>query len=318
MRSGNLTILGALILCIGCGGADTSSPSGTALSTADPPTLDELRNLTYTGLGDDSATVTLNDGRWEGAPYVEEGGASRPRVDAVGGLRLVGDLDADGSDEAVALLAEHGAGTGEFLYLAVVDRTNDEPVNTATTRVGDRVQVRRAAIDSGTIVLDVVQAGADDAMCCPGDLVTRRWVLGDDGLRELEPLVTGRLGPDMLAGSVWILTQWNRDEPAPDAPDVTLTYEDGSFAGSSGCNRYFAAVTEGDTPGAVRLGPIGGTMMACPEEVMAVETRYLTLLGSVERLSFQVGRLALTSVHDDTMSMLLFERQPESEAGTRG
>lgn len=316
-RSVTAIVLVSSVLYIGCGGADTSSSSGTAPSTAGAPTLDELRNLTYTGLGNDPRTVTLKDGRWEGAPYVE-GVASRPRVDAVDNLRLVGDLDADGSDEAVTLLAQHGGGTGEYLYLSVVDRIDRGPVNTATTRVGDRVQVRRATIDSGTIVLNVVQAGPDDAMCCPGDLVTRRWTLGEDGLRELEPLVTGRLGPGMLAGSVWTLTRWRSDEPAPDTPHVTLTYADGSFAGSSGCNWYFAAVTEGDTPGTVRLGPIGGTMMACSEQEMAVETRYLTLLGLVEKMSFQVGRFALTYAHDDTMGTLLFERQPDSEADESG
>lgn len=314
MRRPTIIVLGCLFLCSACGGSDTPRTTTATAPAEAAPTLDELRQATYAGFADDLGEVTLADGHWEGAPYVD-GGAARPSVDLVGDLSIVGDVDDDGSDEAIALLAQHGGGTGEYLYVAVVDRTGGRLRNTATALIGDRVQVRRASVDSGTVVLDVVQAGPDDAMCCPGDLVTRSWVVDTEGLRELEPVVTGRLGPETITGSEWVLTRWNLDEPAPEAPMVTLVYDGGNVGGSSGCNRYFGAITAGETPGDIRIGPVGGTMMACPDDVMAVETRYQTLLGAVTKMGFRVGRLALTYVHDDTAGMLLFEPRAASETG---
>jgi heat shock protein HslJ len=314
MRSGTAVVLCSLVWSFGCGGTQTPPPATTAPTAAGAPTLDDLRNASYTGFSDGVGEVTLTDGYWEGPPYVE-GAVSRPRVDLVGDIRLVGDVDADGSDEAVALLVEHAGGTGEYLYLAVVDRIDDGVRNAATALVGDRVQIRGADVEDGTVALDVVQVGPDDAMCCPGDLVTRRWTLGPDGLTELESVVTGRLGPDTLAGSEWVLTGWGMNEPVVAGPEITLAYEDGRFVGSSGCNRYFAAVSAGDTPGEIRIGTAGGTMMACPDDVMEVETRYLTRLGATRKMGFHVGRLALTSVDGDT---LLFERQPTSQPDDGG
>ena len=314
MRRPSLIVLGWLALCCACGGSGGSSAPTTTGPAEAAPTIEELRQTTYAGFADDVGEVTLVDGHWEGAPYVE-GGASRPRIDLLGDLAIVGDVDGDGSDEAVVLLAQHGGGTGEFLFVAVVDRSGGHAHNTATARIGDRIQIRRAAVDAGTIVLDVVQAGPDDAMCCPGDLVTRSWVVDSEGLRELAPVVTGRLGPDTLTGSEWVLARWNLDEPAPEAPAVTLVFDDGNVGGSSGCNRYFGAITAGETPGDIRIGPVGGTMMACPDDVMEVEARYLTLLGSVEKMGFHNGRLALTYSHDDTVGTLLFERRALSETG---
>ena len=53
------------------------------------------------------------------------------------------------------------------------------------------------------IVADLVQAGRQDAVCCPGELVTRRWRLGPNGLRG--PGVAtkaGRLTLKTIAGSL--------------------------------------------------------------------------------------------------------------------
>jgi heat shock protein HslJ len=49
-------------------------------------------------------------------------------------------------------------------------------------------------------------------------------------------------------------------------------------------------------------------MMACPQDLMALERRYLKALASVRRFSFLTGQLALTSVDEDgQVSILIFE-----------
>src|SRR5262245_40748169 len=172
-----------LVLGFGC----TSEPHGSARNdtgkTETPPhspsgppepTLAQLRSATYQGLDLGRGPVTLEDGRWEGPP-VAPGAASRPAVSLVRDYVLRGDLDGDGQAEAVVLLAASSGGTGELLYLAVVKRAASEIANVATAPLGDRVQLRAGRIESRRIVLDLVQAGAGDPMCCPGDLVTRTW-----------------------------------------------------------------------------------------------------------------------------------------------
>ena len=271
------------------------------------PSLEELKNGTYDGLGEPKAPVRLVSGRWEGTPPVQ-GGAARPSVAFVRDFRLVGDVDGDGGDEAIVLLAQGSGGTGENLYLAIVGRKDGVPHSVATALLGDRVKVREARIDGRRIVLDVVQAGDRDAACCPGELVTRSWELQGGALQEGIPVPRGRLTPDAMAGADWVLRAWTAAEPAAAEPAVTLGFEGGRFAGYAGCNRYTAAVAAGDQPGDIAVGPVAGTRMMCPEPVMATETRFLRSLGGAGKFTFVAGQLALTTEQDGTGSVMFFDR----------
>ena len=162
-----------------------------------PVTSDELANMAYSGIYDNA--VTLKDGRWEGEPFVE-GGASRPAVGMVDNFLLTGDLDNDGLDEAVVLLWESSGGSGVMSYVAVVGRRDGDTVNLGTALIGDRVQLRNGRIADGTIELDIIQQGPDDAACCPSQLASRFWTLGANGLNEGEAQITGTLSLDDIAG----------------------------------------------------------------------------------------------------------------------
>jgi heat shock protein HslJ len=273
------------------------------------PTLQELKNTTYTGLETDTGPVTLKDGRWEGKPFVE-GGASRPTVTLMRDFRLTGDLDGDGSDEAAVLLAEDSGGSGTFYYLAVVARRNGKLHNVATQGIGDRLQLRDAEIEGKRIVLELVQAGPRDAACCPGDLVRRAWTLSPAGLKE-QPVCgkVQRLTLDTVGGVTWVLRAWNINQPAPPEPAITLIYKDGRFTGFSGCNQYFAEARAGDMPGDVKVGPVGATRRACPESQTVAETRFQQQLAGVKRYGFMVLQLALTYEKDGTWGVMLFDRK---------
>lgn len=293
--------------------APTAQPRPTTSVAARPaPTLHELKNTNYKGVEAARGAFTLANGKWEGKPY-EPGGSSRPSVTFVGDFRLTGDLDGNGAEEAVVLLAANAGGTGEMSYLAIVGRLAGRITNIATAPIGDRVQVRDARIDGRRIVLDVVQAGEGDAACCPGDLVARSWELQAGGLTEGVPVKTGRLSIDALAGTEWVLRSWGRDEPAPASPEVTAKFEGPRVAGSAGCNRYFAQLGAGDAPGDLKVGPAGATRMMCPESQMSVEARFLRQLGGITRMRFIAGRLALSYAKTDKMfDEMLFDRRPSS------
>ena len=151
------------------------------------PLPEELAGATYTGI-EDQGPVTLSAGKWEGQPLIE-GGASVPALWLSEGFHLTGDLDQDGADEAVVHLTYSSGGTGNFGYLAVMGREGGEVVQEAIGLVGDRVQIRGARIDGGSVVLDVLQAGPDDGMCCPRQLATRTFGIQSGKLVETD--VTG-------------------------------------------------------------------------------------------------------------------------------
>ncbi len=283
------------------------TPTGTRASPgsqpAGPPTPTELAGMRYTGIYDEA--VTLRNGRWEGEPFVA-GGASRPVVGLVQDFILTGDLDNDGADEAVVILWESSGGSGTNSYVAVAGRRGDEPVNIGTALIGDRVQLREARIVDGRVELDVVQQGPDDAACCPTEMLTRVWVLEDEGLSESGASHKGTLSLQDLQGQEWVLLSTGRDEPVPDSLDVTLTFTAEGIAGRSGCNRYFGPAEAGEQPGEVSFEALAGTRMACPQPAMDFETRYLRLLAGVTRYGFLNGRLALTTQQDGNVSVLLF------------
>ncbi len=267
------------------------------------PVLDELARLAYSGIYEDS--ITLTDGRWEGEPYME-GAASRPVVGLVKDFYLHGDLNGDGTNEAVVILWETSGGTGSNSYLAVVDRRDGNPVNIGTALIGDRVQLRAGRLKDGRIELDLVQQGPTDAACCPAETVTRVWEMGPDGLHEGAEQGSGRLSLTDIAGQEWLLEGMSRDEPLPDGLKVTLVFSNGRVAGHGACNRYFGSVTAAGGPADITLSQLGSTRMACPPAAMELEDRYLQALRSVTGFSFLNGKLALTWQQDGDVNRLLF------------
>ncbi len=276
--------------------------------TAKEKTLARLKNATYMGI-QEKDPVTLTDGIWVGEPS-QEGGSSRPSVFFVRDFLLEGDIDGNGTDEAAVLLAASSGGTGVNIYLAAVRITDDKLDNLDTKLVGDRVQIRKAGFGAEHIFLELVEAGPDDPMSNPGELTMVGWNLVNEKLVPLEVATKPRrLSLDTIAESEWSLRWWGMDEPADAEPGITLSLKDGNLGGSSGCNSYFMEAKTGKMPGDLSMGPSGGTMKACPDDVMAVEKRYLAQMAGVKRYGYLAGMLALTYEVDGTMGVMLFERQ---------
>ena len=279
------------------------TPSGFANETGSLTT--GLGNATYTGIEDQP--VTLMNGRWEGQPYVE-GGASRPSVGLLRDIYFTGDLDADRQEETVVILRQSAGGTGSNIYIAAMKSEHGVYENLSTALLGDRIQLKSGKIDSGKIILEVLQAGEGDPMCCPTQLATRTWTLEGTQLKEAEMEMTGKLSLNMLDGTDWILTHINRQQPLPGDAEVTLSFNAGRISGRSACNRYSADIREGDKPGDILIGPTMGTRMACPDHLMEVESLYLKTLTQVTSFSFFSGSLALNGQNEEGKAFsLLFK-----------
>jgi len=296
---------GTRLLCLPHGGATTALP-GETLS------LEALRNATYRGFEDLAAEITLQNGRWEGEPYVV-GGATLPQAQMVEDLYLSGDLDLDGSPETAVLINYAPGGTGDFLYLAIMKKHEDMPINLATLYVGDRVRIRDFYLKGNRIHIDLIQAGPDDGMCCPGDVLTRIWIFDGQRLEE-QPLerAAERLSPELLQGQVWRLRRWRHEEPVASAVHITLSYKDGRLIGSSGCNNYFANAASGEMPGDITVTGVGSTRRACADPALsAAEQRFLELLSRVGHFSWAAGKLTLSYGQGEDWGVMFFAGAPD-------
>lgn len=267
--------------------------------------VDALQNATYSGIYEEGP-VTLTNGLYEGK--AAEGGAAHPTVEYINGGERFGDLDGDGVADAAVVLVESSGGSGVFTYLAAQLNQAGQPVAAGAVQVGDRTQIKSAAIENGQISLDIITQGPTDALCCPTLKLRKSYALQAGQLAEVGSEERGQLTADDLNGTTWTLVALGSDQPPVlSEPALTLSFQDGKLSGFGGCNRYTSSFTLNDeNPSAIKVEPVAATRMACPESIMTQETAYLTALGHVLQWGYQVGQLAFFYENDGKTGTLLF------------
>lgn len=105
-----------------------------------------------------------------------------------------------------------------------------------------------------------------------------------------------------VSGREWVLQELD-GEPVPDGVTVTLLVDDGQLSGSAGCNRYVGAV-DLEEPSLTFDSEIAQTMMACPDDVTAVEDAYLAALATVTDWRATDDTLTLTDA--DGVDVVVF------------
>ncbi|MEZ5685541.1 MAG: META domain-containing protein [Paracoccaceae bacterium] len=106
-------------------------------------------------------------------------------------------------------------------------------------------------------------------------------------------------------GVNWQVTEL---EGAPLPPGLTASLtrpEPGRIAGHSGCNRFTGTISE--QGGALSIGPLASTRMACPPAQMALEQRMLAALAQLRGADIRDGMLVLTG---EAGTLLRAHRQP--------
>lgn len=99
-----------------------------------------------------------------------------------------------------------------------------------------------------------------------------------------------------LKGSEWTLVS---GVDAPDDAVPTLTLEEGTASGFSGCNQYGGPYElDGDS---ISFGPLAGTLMGCPEPQATTEASYLAALEGVDAWAFEDGELVLSTDGDEAL-----------------
>jgi hypothetical protein len=161
----------------GCGGRDTSPGSQPEQNAR--ITLEQLRNAEYPSQWTRSGKVHLVNGQYRepAAP-----GAATEVVVSATNYYALGDLDGDGSGDAVIILESDPGGSGVFFDLVPVINEHGSPKALAPLALGDRVDVSEVTLSNRQVHLRLLKHGPDDPQCCPTLDVTLHYRLGPNGL----------------------------------------------------------------------------------------------------------------------------------------
>jgi len=307
MRLTHPTPMFALLAAVAVAGCSQKAPPPPVAAPPGPPptpTLEQLRSASVSGVFDQA--VTLSGGVYEGEP-LEPGAASRPRLLLWEPTVHFGDLDGAEGSEAVAMVSSSSGGSGEFVYLAAFAVRDGQLVNLGTAPVGDRTKLQSLWLERGTIVMDVIEAGPDDAACCPTQVARKTYALEGGALKQVSSEVRGVLALSMLAANEWLLVEMD-GQPLPAGVEPPLIhFERESVRGFAGCNRFTAPVKE-TKPGEIDIGPAAATKKACPPEQMELEQKFLAQLDAVDRYTYLAGQLGLSWTDGERSGLLRFRK----------
>ena len=102
-----------------------------------------------------------------------------------------------------------------------------------------------------------------------------------------------------LQGSSWLLKHVNKTA-IPSGVTITAVFADGKVSGRSGCNSYFS--TYETSEGTITFGPVGGTKMMCPDEVMKWEREFMAFLEAAVIFHLDDDRLMIFRKDGETLT----------------
>jgi hypothetical protein len=157
----------ALVVVAAC--APTGTAASGVTSSVSPP---DPSNATFTIERD---TVALVNGRAEreAAP-----GSATKVTTTLADPRVSGDVDGDGRPDTVVVLIYQPGGSGTFFYVAALLNATGGVTTTPAVLFGDRIKVTDVKLDGRTIVVEVLDRTAGQALSeSPSVASTKRFVI---------------------------------------------------------------------------------------------------------------------------------------------
>jgi heat shock protein HslJ len=294
------------VLCIppADGAAASTQPAPEGLSPQ------ELANATYKSEWTQDGTAPLVNGEY--SEQAAPGSATMTTVRLTDNIAY-GQLN-NQAVAAVVLVTDPG-GSGTFYDLAVVVNQNGTPTNVATTSLGDRVQINSSNVENNQIVVDMVQAGPDDPLCCPSQQVLKTFELQGDQPVEVSSQVTESESSPELVDTIWRWDQTlmnNDDAFVPDNPNnYTVQFlPDGTVSIQADCNRVGGSYTTDGSSITIETGPT--TLVACPPGSLG--DAFVSQLSGVAIYFFEGQNLFLDLKFDS--GTMRFSAQSTELAGT--
>ena len=82
-------------------------------------------------------------------------------------------------------------GSGTFFDLALVQEVEGQPTNTASIFLGDRVIINNLVFVGGEILVEMVNHGMDEPLCCPTQEVVVTYELQGEELVQSSNRIVG-------------------------------------------------------------------------------------------------------------------------------
>ena len=155
--------------------------------------------------------------------YQEKYGEGATQVKRVGVVTVAfGDLDGDKVEDAAVVLWANTGGSGTFMYLAPILNKDGKGQQAGAQLLGDRVQIKSLAVDSGKIKVELLAQGSTDPMVSPSLQSVQEYGLQGGKLVRLtpaDPAATGSAQADPAAHGPADLRSRNSGTPADPAAD---------------------------------------------------------------------------------------------------
>jgi heat shock protein HslJ len=286
------------------GAAPPLAPGGNG------PSEDALANMAYKSQFTESGMAPLTDGEYreQAAP-----GSATETVVKLTNQIAYGALN--GTPAAAVVLVTDPGGSGTFYDLAVVVEQDGQPVNVATTSLGDRVQINSLSIENNQIIVDMISHGPDDAMCCPTQHVVQTYTLQGDQLVQASSKVLdaspaeGAGGDGDLVGPIW---QWvGFSDPVEGGQTISNPAQyaveflpDGQTKIKADCNHASGTYTADDSSILIEIGPM--TMAHCGPD--SVSDEFIYALGNA-RIYFFEGEDMYLDLYADSGTMRFSKSQ---------
>jgi len=179
------------VMCAACGQAaqtpseatrpaetpPTRTPKGTASIAQALPDLEYPIELASTG------KAQLKDGVFEESAAPDS--ATKTKI-WLGDVQALGDINGDGTEDALVTLVVDPGGSGTFTYLALVLNEDGTAKPLAAILLGDRVIVKSVALQQGKLVVSLLTRKPDEPMSAkPTVEETREFELQDGRLVAL-------------------------------------------------------------------------------------------------------------------------------------
>jgi hypothetical protein len=150
----------------------------------------DFRNFTYSAycLGNRPQNIKVKDGEFSKEKQ-EDGWVDRFYFTVF--ATTFGDVNGDGSDDAITLTLCNTGGTGNFSEGMVYTMKAGKPVVIARIPGGDRAAggLRSAWVEKGLLVVESNEEGPEGGLCCPQFIITKKYkVVGGKLVQQGRPL----------------------------------------------------------------------------------------------------------------------------------
>jgi heat shock protein HslJ/LysM repeat protein len=287
------------VLCIP---GDQSMAGLMEASTAPVPaglSLPELANATYSSEWTQDGTAPLTNGEY--SESAAPNSAGKTKVIMLTEQTTYGQLN--GQDVAAVILVTSTSGSGRFYDLHVMANQNGQPTEVANTMLGDRVQIISSNIENNGIVVDIVQAGPNDPLCCPSQQTIKTFTLQGEQLAETSSRTVASETTGTSSSFASVIWKWlgstdqagqnNIIVPNPDHYRLELL-TDGMFRAKADCNIVSGSYTLSGNNLTVRLDP--SPMAKCGSSEL--DQQYLRLLDQVVGYEQNEDNLVLNLADD--------------------